>query len=128
MEIIEKYIHGKFTEWDIRFIGIVDNADTSIVGNKKARQINGLINEWYLEDLSENIKRTVRHKKEKGEYTDSHAPFGYFKDPDNKHRFIIDPVASEVVKTIIQLSTPALFPPPYNTMLESLYSFCRPEP
>ena len=103
MEIIEKYIHGKFMEWDIRFIGIVDNADTSIAGNKKARQINGLINEWYLEDLSENIKRTVRHKKEKGEYTGSHAPFGYIKDPENKHKLIIDPIAAEVVKTIFEL-------------------------
>ena len=103
MEIIEKYIHGKFIEWGIRFIGIVDNADTEIQGNKKARQINGLINEWYLEDLSENIKRTVRHKKEKGEYTGSHAPFGYIKDPDDKHKFIIDAVAAEVVKTIFNL-------------------------
>ena len=52
MEIIEKYIHGKFVEWNVRFVSIVDHADTNIQGNKKARQINGLINEWYLEELS----------------------------------------------------------------------------
>ena len=38
-----------------RFISLSDNADTLVLGNKKSRQINGLINEWYLEDLSENI-------------------------------------------------------------------------
>jgi DNA invertase Pin-like site-specific DNA recombinase len=44
MEIVERYIHEKFTEWGVRFVGIVDNADTNVVGNKKARQINGLVN------------------------------------------------------------------------------------
>lgn len=58
MEMIEKYIHGKFIEWGVRFIGVVDNVDTNIKGNKKARQINGLINEWYLDDLSDNVKAT----------------------------------------------------------------------
>ena len=49
MEIVEKYINNKFIEWNIRFIGLADNADTDNFGNKKARQINGLVNEWYLE-------------------------------------------------------------------------------
>ena len=53
MELVEKYIHGLFAEWGIRFVATVDNVDTDIKGNKKARQINGLVNEWYLEDLSE---------------------------------------------------------------------------
>ena len=33
MEIVEKYIHGKFLEWDIRFVSIVDHADTNVAGN-----------------------------------------------------------------------------------------------
>lgn len=56
MELVEKYIHCDFVRWGIRFVSIVDNADTSLAGNKKSRQINGLVNEWFLEDLSENIK------------------------------------------------------------------------
>ena len=100
MEIIEKYIHGKFIEWNVRFVSIVDHADTNVVGNKKARQINGLINEWYLEDLSDNIKRTLYHKKIKGEYCCPYAPYGYKLDPDDKHHFLIDPPAADVVKSI----------------------------
>ena len=103
MEIIEKYIHGKFLEWDIRFVSIVDHADTKIAGNKKARQINGLINEWYLEDLSDNIRRTLNHKKKNGEYTGSFAPYGYMIDPENKNHLIVDPEASEVVKDIFRM-------------------------
>lgn len=103
MEIVEKYIHGKFLEWNVRFVSIVDHADTSVEGNKKARQINGLINEWYLEDLSDNIRRTLKHKKLKGEYCCPYAPYGYKLNPDDKHKFIIDPPAAEVVRSIFEM-------------------------
>ena len=44
MELVEKYLHGKFMEWGIRFIAVVDHVDTNDTANKKSRQINGLIN------------------------------------------------------------------------------------
>ena len=59
LELVEKYIHGLFPLWGIRFVSIVDNADTANKGNKKSRQINGLVNEWYLEDMSENIRSVL---------------------------------------------------------------------
>ena len=59
LELVEKYIHGLFPLWGNRFIGIVVNADTANKGNKKSRQINGLVNEWYLEDMTENIRRVL---------------------------------------------------------------------
>lgn len=100
MEMIEKYIHNKFIEWGIRFIGVVDNADSANVSNKKARQINGLINEWYLEDVSENIRRTLKHKREQGEFTGSFAPYGYLIDPNNKNHLILDETTAPIVRTI----------------------------
>lgn len=103
MEHVEKYIHGLFLEWGIRFVGKVDNADTVVKGNKKSRQINGLINEWYLEELSENIRDTFRDKHVDGQFTGSFAPYGYMKDPNDKNHLIIDPVASVVVKKIFDL-------------------------
>ena len=103
MEMIEKYIHGKFPEWGIRFVGVVDNADTSVKGNKKARQINGLVNEWYLEDLSENIKSTLSSKRKNGEFVGSFAPYGYIVDPEDKNHLIIDEVAAPVVKRIFNM-------------------------
>ena len=45
LELVEKYIHGLFPIWGIRFVSIVDNADTANKGNKKSRQINGLVND-----------------------------------------------------------------------------------
>ena len=103
MEIIEKYLHNKFIEWNVRFISIVDNADTSIESNKKSRQINGLINEWYLEDLSQNIKRSLKNKREDGLFVGSFAPYGYMKSSENKYKLVIDLVASKVVKDIFKM-------------------------
>ncbi len=103
LELVEKYIHGLFPIWGIRFIGVVDHADTDVKGNKKARQINGLINEWYLEDLSENIKSVFANKMSKGQHIGSFALYGYQKDPDQKGHLIIDEEAAEVVREVFNL-------------------------
>lgn len=103
MEVIERYLHNKFIEWGVRFVSIVDNADTSIESNKKARQINGLINEWYLDDLSTNIKKSLKNKREDGLFMGSFAPYGYEKLAEDKHKLVVDPVAAEVVKQIFKM-------------------------
>ena len=103
MEIVEKYINNKFKEWNIRFIGLSDNADTVILGNKKSRQINGLVNEWYLEDVSNNIRSSFKSKMKQGEFISPFASFGYEINPCNNNKLIIDPKASIVVKKIYNL-------------------------
>lgn len=102
MEYVEKYIHGLFSIMGIRFIGVVDNVDTNIKGNKKTRQINGLVNEWYCEDLSENIKSVYKNKMEQGQYLGAFPPYGYLKDPYDHHKLIVDEKAAEIVKKIFQ--------------------------
>lgn len=103
IEVIERYLHNKFIEWGVRFVSIVDNADTSIESNKKSRQINGLMNEWYLDDLSQNIKKSLKNKREDGLFMGSFAPFGYMRDSNDKHKLVIDPVAAKVVKDIYEM-------------------------
>lgn len=102
MEVIEQYIHGYFAEWGIRFVSLIDNADTEVRGNKKARQINSLINEWYLEDLSENIKAVFYDKMKRGEYLAAFPPYGYSKDPNNKNQLIVNPKTAGTVKQIFE--------------------------
>ncbi|MCL2591979.1 MAG: recombinase family protein [Defluviitaleaceae bacterium] len=100
MEIVEKYIHGLFVEWGIRFISLTDNVDTNIKGNKKARQIHGLINEWYSEDLSENIRTVFKKKMQDGQFLGAFACYGYAKDPNDRHKLIIDEEAASIVRKI----------------------------
>lgn len=103
MEIVEKYINNKFKEWNIRFIGLSDNADTDNNGNKKSRQINGLVNEWYLEDVSNNIKSAFNSKMKQGEFISPFASFGYEVSKEDNNMLVVDPVASEIVKEIYNL-------------------------
>ena len=79
MEMIEKYLHNKFINWNVRFVGLVDSTDTSVVGNKKARQINGLVNEWQVEDQSINIRAVLKNKQSNGLFTGSFAPYRIYE-------------------------------------------------
>lgn len=103
LELVEKIIHGDFAEWGIRFVGLADNADTANQGNKKSRQINGLVNEWYLEDLSDNIKTVLTDHRKKGLHIGSFALYGYQKDPEQKGHLIIDPEAAAIVREVFEL-------------------------
>ncbi len=103
MEIVEKYINNKFKEWNIRFIGLSDNADTENSGNKKARQINGLVNEWYLEDVSNNIRTAFNSKMKQGEFISPFAPYGYKISKEDNNKLVIDEEAAVVVKKIFNM-------------------------
>ena len=103
LELVEKYIHGLFPIWGIRFISIVDNADTANKGNKKSRQINGLVNEWYLEDMSENIRSVLTNRRRNGFHIGAFALYGYKKDPDQKGHLLIDEEAAAVVREVFAL-------------------------
>lgn len=103
MEHIEKYLHHDFPLLGIRFIGVADNADTENIGNKKARQINGLVNEWYCEDLSNNIRSVFEAKMRDGQFLGSSCPYGYQKDPKDHNHMVIDPYAASIVRRIYGL-------------------------
>ena len=100
VELVEKYIHGLFPLWGVRFVSVVDQADTSSKANKKTRQINALINEWYLEDMSENIRSVLDNRRQNGWHIGAFALYGYQKDAEHKGRLLVDGDAAQVVREI----------------------------
>ena len=99
----ERYLHEKFPLWGIRFVTLVDHVDTAFRANKKARQINSLVNEWYSEELSENIRAVFRRKMEEGKFLGNYAPYGYRKDPADRHHLVIDGETAPIVQRIYDL-------------------------
>ena len=99
----ERYLHEKFPLWGIRFVTAVDHVDTAFRSNKKARQINSLVNEWYSEELSENIRAVFRRKMEEGKFLGNYAPYGYRKDPADRHHLTIDRETAPMVQEIYRL-------------------------
>ena len=105
MELVEKYIHGLFPLWGIRFVAVADDADTEVKSNKKARQINGLVNEWYLEDLSENVRMVFDLKRREGKYIDTQESEWY--RVEGTHEAIIDRATFDAVQRSLKLRTRA---------------------
>lgn len=103
MEHIEKYLHHDLPNLGIRFIGVVDGVDTDNEENKKSRQINGLVNEWYCEDLSKNIRSSFKAKMKNGQFLGSSCPYGYKKDSQNHNHLVIDEYAAKIVRRIYKL-------------------------
>lgn len=100
VELIEKYIHNLFHEWNVRFITYIEKIDNTKRETKKQSQLVGLTDEWYLEDTSINIRETLKNKREEGQFTGSFAPYGYIKDPENKNHLIPDAVVKDVIVRI----------------------------
>lgn len=94
-----------FPENNIRYIAIQEQIDTfnNENSNNEYAALNNFINEKYSRDLSKNIKRVYRIKQQAGEYMGGRPVYGYIKDPNDKHKLIIDEEASKVVKRIFEL-------------------------
>ena len=103
MQHIEKYLHREFRRYRVRFIGVTDGTDTADKANKKARQIYGLVNEWYCEDLSESVRAVLRKKMMDGQFIGSSAPYGYRKDVNDSHKLCPQEDERRIVREIFEL-------------------------
>jgi len=92
-----------FPDNDVRFIAVTDNIDT-FVGENEIMGFKSILNEYYARDISRKIRSSLRSSALKGEFGGSHAPYGYVKSPENKHRLIVDEEAAAVVRRMFQMA------------------------
>lgn len=99
------FIDYYFPSNNIRYIAIQEQIDTANQenSNNEYAALNNFINEKYSRDLSKNIKKVYKIKQYAGEYMGGQPIFGYLKDPNDKHKLIIDNEAAKVVKRIFSL-------------------------
>lgn len=93
-----------FPSFDVRFIALNDGVDSNKPNetNSIFLPIKSLMDEMYAADTSKKIRAVVQSKARAGERVTTNPPYGYLKDSNNPKNWIIDPVASEVVKRIFQ--------------------------
>ena len=93
-----------FPSFDVRFIALNDGVDSNKPNetNSIFLPIKSLMDEMYAADTSKKIRAVVQAKARAGERVTVNPPYGYLKAPNNPKNWIIDPVASEVVKRIFQ--------------------------
>ena len=99
------YTNFTFPQNGVRFIAINDNYDT-IDPNRVDNDFAGIknwFNEFYARDTSRKIRAVQKAKGERGVPLTTNVPYGYVKDPGNPRRWVVDPVAADVVKRIFNL-------------------------
>lgn len=65
--------------------------------------ITNVMNDQYCYQTSKKIRQVFDMKRRNGEFIGSYAPYGYIKDPQDKHALLVDPEAAEVVKSIFSM-------------------------
>ncbi len=64
--------------------------------------IHGLFNEQFAASTSEEVRKTFKMKRERGEFIGAFAPYGYKKSPDNKNYLVVDDEPAQIVRNIFQ--------------------------
>ncbi len=98
------YTEVLFREQGIRFIAIGNGVDSADKSTSEFAPFLNIMNEWYLRDCSRKQCAAYQARGKAGKPTTNHAIYGYKKDPQDKHHWLIDEEAAAVVKRIFQLS------------------------
>lgn len=97
------YIENDFEDWNIRFISIGENIDTLNGTDEILMPITNVINSQYAKECSRKTKQAHRALAKEGKFIGSRAPFGYIKDPKDRHHLIVDEEAASVVRSIFKM-------------------------
>jgi len=100
----KRYLQHLFVVKDIRFISLeLPRLDSY----KRPDEIYDLgvtmqsaYNENHCRETSIKVRGTFNAKRRAGEFIGAFAPYGYLKDPENRHRFIVDPIAAPIVRDV----------------------------
>ena len=92
-----KYIEEYFLEHGVRYIAINDSYDSNIGDSMLGIRLS--VNDLYLRDVSKKVKTAIRVKQNQGDYLGSLPLYGYKKDPNDRHKLVVD----EEVRGIIEL-------------------------
>ena len=101
-----RYLEVVFPLLKLRFISVNDNIDS--FKNPRSLQsssvsFKNVMNDEYGKDISNKVRSSFLAKRKKGEYIGSFALYGYKKDPNDRHRLVIDEEAAENVRFIYQM-------------------------
>lgn len=97
------YIEHYFEEKGIRFIAVTEGIDSQKELDNLVLPMTNVINSLYARQASAKTKAAHRARAGSGMFIGSRAPFGYQKDPNDRHHLIVDPEAAEVVKSIFRM-------------------------
>lgn len=101
------FLESYFPRYDVRFISLglpgIDSYLHPESLHSIAVPIQGVINDNHCRETSLKVRQVFDFKRSRGEFIGAFAPYGYQKDPMDKNKLQIDPVAAETVVEIYKL-------------------------
>ena len=104
---VGRYLEYIFPILQVRFVSVNDNYDSSdkfgTTGGMSVA-LKNLVYGMYSADLSKKIRSARDTRVRNGEFVAAFAPYGYIKDPDDKHKLLVDDNVAWVVRRIFQMA------------------------
>ena len=99
-----QYTEIYFPEKGVRFIAVNDNVDTiNNTGSMDITPFKHILNDMYAKDISTKIKSSLHMKAMRGEYLGALDPYGYVRDPKDKHKLLVNEETAPIVKRIFEM-------------------------
>ena len=98
------YTEVFFRKHDVRFIAIANGVDNDQPETGEFVPFLNIMNDWYLKDQSKKLTAAYQVRGKAGQPTNNNCIYGYRKDPEDKHHWLIDEEAAGVVRRIYQMA------------------------
>jgi len=109
--VLGDYLENIFPFMGVRFIAINDGYDSAKEkgnGTDLDIQFKGLLYDFYSKDISQKVKTVANELKKQGKFLAWSPPLGYMKDPNDKHKVIVDKETAWIVKKVFDLALEGL--------------------
>jgi len=93
-----------FRQHGVHFIAIGNNIDSNDQNSTDLAPFFNIMSEFYLRDMSKKQRAAYKARGLAGKPTTNQAIYGYRKDPEDKHHWLIDEEAAEIVRRIFQMA------------------------
>jgi DNA invertase Pin-like site-specific DNA recombinase len=94
--VIGTLLEDDFECYGVRYIAIMDKIDSEQFISDLV-PMDDLFNEWHAKNTSQKVRGIMQAKGNAGVPLTNNPPFGYKKDPNDKHKWLVDEDAAEIV-------------------------------
>ena len=98
------YTEVLFAQHGVRFIAVSNGVDSADQNTGEFAPFINIMAEWYVRDCSRKQKAQYQVRGRSGKPVTNTIPYGFKKDPAEKHHWLVDEEAADVVRRIFRLS------------------------
>jgi len=113
-----------FRQNNVRFIAISNSIDSLQPDTLEFAPFINIMSEWVARDTSRKVKAALNTKGNSGKRTTNHAIYGFVKDPNDRHKWVIDEEAAAIVRRIFQMTIEGMGPHQIAKQLTTEKIYC----